>query len=116
MAKDEFPLLLLYDVDSAKLQRKIKKICNDYGLKTIQYSIAAGKLVRRRRMMLEDRIENDFNDIGTARCHVVLIPLDQNVPKEIKIFGKPLSIFQTPASVVLIEGEDYKSKGDFRAD
>lgn len=116
MTGKTIPLLLIYDIHSPAVQNKIRKACKDYGLRHIQFSVASGKLVKRRRKMLEDRIEEILENVEDDKGYVIIVPLHDKSIKEMHVLGKPLSMFQTPVSVVLGDEQEFFRKGDIRDD
>lgn len=55
-AKDELVTVVVFDIPSNKVRRKVGEICKDYGLSRLQWSAFEGALTRNRREELWARL------------------------------------------------------------
>jgi CRISPR-associated protein Cas2 len=89
--------LIIYDIPSDKLRNKVADICQDYGLKRIQFSAFMGEINHNRREELLQRLKRE---IGKKQSNVQLFP----------ICDKDMKLRQIISVSEKIEGND-KSDG-----
>jgi CRISPR-associated protein Cas2 len=64
--------IIIYDIPSDKLRNRIADICQDYGLKRIQFSAFLGEINHNRREELLQKIKRE---IGKKQANVQLFPI-----------------------------------------
>src|SRR5665213_3012622 len=81
----EVSLVLIYDIENDRLRTRASDICQDYGLRRIQYSAFFGKLNRNRRQELAMRLQNEMGE-GSARIRI--IPVCEDDLKDAWVFDQ----------------------------
>jgi CRISPR-associated protein Cas2 len=64
--------IIIYDIPSDKLRNRIADICQDYGLKRIQFSAFLGEINHNRREELLQKIKRE---VGKKQANVQLFPI-----------------------------------------
>ena len=90
--KLEQSVFVLYDVESNKIRKKIFTACEDYGLKSIQFSVFYGYLSVNKYQELFQRLKQTA---GKEANNIILLPICQADFKKILCNGKNLSMYQT---------------------
>jgi CRISPR-associated protein Cas2 len=90
--KGESQIFILYDIESNKIRKKIFIACEDYGLKSIQFSIFYGSLSNNKYEELFLKLKKIAGDQSN---NIILIPVCMADFKKILINGEKLSMHQT---------------------
>ena len=91
--KYDAPLFVVYDTNDDRVRKKIFTACEDYGLKSVQYSVFFGYLDSIRSKELYHRIRLLLDeDCG----NFILIPVGKRELKKTKASGKALGAGQIP--------------------
>lgn len=88
----ESPILVMYDLHSDKLRRKVFIACEDYGLKAIQFSVFFGLLSPNKYNELFLRLKKIAGDESN---NIMIIPVCKADFKKILRNGEKLSYYQT---------------------
>jgi CRISPR-associated protein Cas2 len=88
----EQAIFVLYDVESDKIRRKIFIACEDYGLKSIQFSTFFGSLSINKCEELYLRLKKVA---GEKDNHIIIIPVCRADYRKIMVNGKNISLYQT---------------------
>lgn len=96
----ESGLFVVYDIEDNRIRNRVFEACKDYGLRTVQYSVFAGRLSRNRSEELFLRMRGE---LGKAEGHILVIPVCDSDFKKVQKTGKPLGVGQVDLSAIHFE-------------
>jgi CRISPR-associated protein Cas2 len=76
---------IIYDIVDDKIRSKVAKICKQYGLQRVQYSVFLGKLEMNR---FDEIAEVILDLIDEEVDRVYVFPFSQNNFRKIKVLGQ----------------------------
>ena len=90
--------LLVYDIPDDRVRARVANVCQDYGLRRIQYSAFLGELTINHQDELLLKLRRT---VGRFACNIQLFPIGERELRMRRIIHTPDRVMQTDQPVLV---------------